>query len=179
MGWNRLGAFNERVSSLMHGEALACATGQPARRRGPKPCSTPSSVAITTDSVGDIEKSAKRVEALRAEASKHQGLVKAVEGSSAQAAYDSVKAKEQDFAKAVEKLLGIVRSGDMDAARQAFNDKATRDATAAYLIAADGPAQGRRGAAGQCRSRHRDLLHLQPQHAGPGVCGGNPWWPSF
>ena len=52
------------------------------------------SVAITTDSVGDIEKSAKRVRGLRAEASKmHQGLVKAVEGSSAQAACDSVKAK--------------------------------------------------------------------------------------
>ena len=46
----------------------------------------------------------------------------------------------------------------MDAARQAFNDKATRDATAAYLIALTDLQQGRRGAAGQCRSRHRDLL---------------------
>ncbi|MFO1227932.1 methyl-accepting chemotaxis protein [Roseateles sp.] len=135
MGWNRLGAFNERVSSLMHGEALAAQLASQLDA-GAQAMLNAVSVAITTDSVGDIEKSAKRVEALRAEASKmHQGLVKAVEGSSAQAAYDSVKAKEQDFAKAVEKLLGIVRSGDMDAARQAFNDKATRDATAAYLIA--------------------------------------------
>ncbi|MEO3691768.1 methyl-accepting chemotaxis protein [Roseateles paludis] len=135
VGWNRLGAFNERVSGLMHGEARAAQLASELDA-GAQAMLNAVSVAITTDSVGDIDKSAKRVETLRAEAGKmHQGLAKAVEGSSSQAAYDRVKAKEQDFAQAVEKLLSVVRSGDMDAARQAFNDKATREASASYLAA--------------------------------------------
>ena len=102
---------------------------------------------------------------------------KAVEGSSPRPPKcDSNTLRARLSLGVVEKLLGIVRSGDMDAARQAFNDKATRDANCRPLIALTtcGSRRGRCWPAPKLPPR----LHTYSRSIGLVSAAGN-WWPSL
>ena len=117
---------------------------------------------------GDIEKSAKHVRpACRGRQRCTRDLVRRPWRTQLGPVCQQCQGQEQDFAKAVG-FSGIVRSRRLWTPPRPFNDKAAMPAACARCADRTCIRAEEALLAGH-RSRHRDLLHLQPQHAGPGV----------